>query len=115
MMTPPPPPPPKAGGFPWKWILIGCGVMAFLGLVVCGGCTWWGAAIYKSMRRCVERTQAAVEGSPDVKAEIGAVRKMTYQEGRQTQKPGGSMTQYITVEGERMSGEVEFEMKLENM
>ena len=42
MMTPPPPPPPGKGGFPWKWVLIGCGSVTFLGLLACGGCLFIG-------------------------------------------------------------------------
>src|SRR5688572_8699620 len=81
--APPPPPPKKSGAL--KWILIGCGGVAFIGILVCGGCGLWLYNFGKSVMKVHEEVEAMVKASPEVREDIGDVQEVV-QEGDQSSK-----------------------------
>src|SRR5688572_13588929 len=77
MSTPPAAPPPKKSSA-LKWILIGCGGAAFLGLLVCAGCfTLVYFAAKKMMNEAVAKVKPIIAENETVKAEIGDVTNVT--------------------------------------
>ena len=90
MSTPPAaPPPPKSNAL--KWILIGCGGAAFLGLLVCAGCLTIGYFFVKgAINHVVAQVKPIIAENEAVKAEIGDVREVKPNwSGFKTQKRNG--------------------------
>src|SRR5688572_5759255 len=75
-MPPPPPPPPKKSSGALKWILIGCGGVAFIGLIICGGCVVWGISITKSLLKVQEEVTTLLRNNPEVQEELGDVEEV---------------------------------------
>src|SRR5688572_26058123 len=74
MAAPPPPPPKKSNAV--KWILIGCGGVAFIGLLICGGCFIWFGGMAKSYIKVQEEVESLVENNAEVKEESGNLKKL---------------------------------------
>jgi hypothetical protein len=103
-----PPPPPRT---PWKWILIGCGGLAFIGMLACGGCGYWAYSVGKSTLAIQQEAERIAMASPEIAADIGTVRRVT-PTGRTVQNPDQSAGQFYMVQGENGGGELEVSIKL---
>ncbi|HEY3225767.1 MAG TPA: hypothetical protein VGK61_02070 [Planctomycetota bacterium] len=105
------PPPKKSGAL--KWILIGCGAFAFLGILSCGGCL---AIVYFGARAVVNHAVAQVKpiiaSNETVKSEIGELKTVTPRWDLRAEKRNGKETIYVTldVEGDRGKGTVQVKM-----
>jgi hypothetical protein len=83
-----PPPPPKSNAM--KWVLIGCGVFAGLGVLCCGGfavVTYFG--IKAAAAQMANLVKPVVEGSETVKADIGPVKSIEPKLQMSAEKRGG--------------------------
>ncbi len=98
------------GGFPWKWVLIGCGSLLFLGLLFCGGCLGY---MYYAGRELMQFA-SELERNSQIEAELG---KFKVVQGRQeqVQNSDGSITQTFHLQGERGHGKVDLTYKFESM
>ena len=73
---PPPPPPPKSSAL--KWILIGCGIFAFLGILSCGGCFLVGYLIVRGVaNEAVAQVKPIIAQDETVKSEIGELKDVS--------------------------------------
>jgi hypothetical protein len=103
MSTPPPPPVKKSGAL--KWILIGCGGVAFIGLLVCGGCILFGVSITKSVLKVQEDVEALVRNNPEVSEKIGDIKRIDMLNNDQAGNRSDVVFQYH-VEGTKGQGTV---------
>src|SRR5262245_41709073 len=113
MMTPPTSPmsaPAPRGSSPWKWILIGCGVLAFIGLLACGGCLAYGYYVSKDLIAAI----SSLEHNPKIEAEIGTYTVVHGAQGQVT-NADQSITQTLQLRGQKGSGKVELTYKFESM
>jgi hypothetical protein len=102
MSAPPPAPAARKSGV-LKWVLIGCGGVAFIGLIVCGGCILWGVNMGKSVIKVHEEVEALVKASPEVAADIGAVTSVDPQDD-QSSNNSKEISFRFTVHGENGTG-----------
>jgi Cytochrome oxidase complex assembly protein 1 len=68
-----PPPPPKSGAM--KWVLIGCGVFAVLGVLCCGGFVGIGWYAWKQIEPMVEEGKKLIRSSEVIQEHIGQVQE----------------------------------------
>ncbi|HTF57258.1 MAG TPA: hypothetical protein VK661_08495 [Planctomycetota bacterium] len=111
MAAPPPPPPKKSSAL--KWILIGCGTFAFLGILSCGGCFLVGYLVIKSaINQAVAKVKPIIASNETVKSEIGELRNVTPRFDFRSEKRHGRETIYCTldVEGDKGKGTVEVKL-----
>jgi len=106
-----PPPPPRKSSTPWKWIFIGCGALAFIGMLLCGGCGYLAYRVTQSTLAIQQEAERIAMASPEVAADIGTVRSVTFT-GRTVQNPDQSAAQFYNVRGAEGSGELEVSIKL---
>jgi len=110
-VPPPPAPPQKSSAL--KWILIGCGTFAFLGILACGGCVLLGYFFVKGMiNEGVALVKPVIASSETVKSEIGELKTVTPRWEMKAERLNGKDTVYFTldVEGDRGRGTVEVKM-----
>ena len=108
MSTPSAPPPPKKSGA-LKWILIGCGGAAFLGLLVCAGCfTLVYFAAKKMINEAVAKVKPIIAENETVKSEIGEVTNVTPRLDFKSHRKNGrdTITCSLDVEGTKGKGVV---------
>lgn len=106
----PAPAPAKSGGFPWKWVLIGCGGLLLVVALACGGCAAYGYYMTKDLIQFVQ----SLETNPQIEAEIGKF-KVIHGQQQQVQNADQSVTQTYPLKGERGSGKIEVTYKFESM
>lgn len=113
MSAPPPPPPAPPKSSALKWIVIGCGGLAFLGILACGGCL---AVIYFAGKAMVNKAVAHVKpiiaSNETVKSEIGELRTISPRWEIRTDQHNGRETVHFTldVEGDKGKGTVQVKM-----
>ncbi len=110
-MSPPPPPPPKKSSA-LKWILIGCGGVAFIGLIVCGGCVIWIVNFGKSVIKIQEEVETLVRNSPEIREELGEIKSVDPIGDQDKQQQGTSVVMRFQVKGEKGDGEVHARVKV---
>lgn len=103
-MSAPPPPPRKSGAL--KWILIGCGVLGFIGLIVCGGCVLWGISMGKSVLKIQEDVEALAKANPDVREAIGEIREFRQFDDKERDDASNEVIFKYKVKGTKGEGEV---------
>jgi hypothetical protein len=108
-MSAPPPPPRKSGAL--KWVLIGCGVLGFIGLLVCGGCLLWGVGLTKSMIEVQSEVESLVRNSAEVREEIGDVKSVDSINENDRPTQGTTMTMRFHVKGSKGEGEAHARVK----
>lgn len=112
MSMPPPPPAKKSSAL--KWILIGCGAVAFLGILACGGCA---ALVYFAMKKAINEGVAKVRpiiaGNETVKKEIGELKNITprWEVRKETHNGKESILFTLDVAGDRGKGSVLVNMR----
>lgn len=108
----PPPPPQKSSAL--KWILIGCGAFAFLGILACGGCFLVGFLVLKGIaNEAVAQVKPIITSNETVRSEIGEVRKVNLVwSGFRAEKRNGRDTLFfnLDVEGDKGRGTVEVKL-----
>ena len=104
-MSAPPPPPVKKSSGALKWILIGCGGVAFIGLLICGGCLLWGVNLGKSVIKVQEDVTTLLENNPEVKEAIGDIKKVEMS-GDREQRSSSEVSFDFHVEGTKGEGTV---------
>ena len=109
----PPPPPAPAKSSPVKWILIGCGAFAFLGILACGGClaiVYFGAKAI--INDAVAKVRPIIASNDSVKSEVGEVRNVTPRWDFRAEKHDGKDTVHFTldVEGDKGKGTVQVKL-----
>src|SRR5437773_5825955 len=107
--TPAPPPPPPRKSSALKWILIGCGAFAFLGILSCGGCFLIGILIVKGViNEAVAKVKPIIASNETVKSEIGELRTISPRWEVKTDRHNGRYTIHFTldVEGDKGKGTV---------
>lgn len=108
-MPPPPPPPPAKKSSALKWILIGCGGVAFIGILACGGCA---ALVYfgvkKAINEAVAKVKPIIAANETVKREIGELKNVQPRWEMRKEIRNGRETLSFTldVEGDRGKGTV---------
>jgi hypothetical protein len=114
MPPPPPPPPAPAKSSALKWILIGCGAFAFLGVLACGGCFVVGFLVLKGLaNEAVAQVKPIITSNETVKAEVGEVKSVNLiWSGFRAEKRNGRDTLFFTVDVEGDKGRGTVEIKL---
>ncbi|MBI4563926.1 MAG: hypothetical protein HY716_04435 [Planctomycetes bacterium] len=54
-----------------KWVLIGCGVLAGVGILACGGCFAFGYYLYRQVAPIIEEATAFAKNNEIIAQEIG--------------------------------------------
>jgi len=101
------PPPKKSGAL--KWILIGCGAFAFLGILACGGCFLVGIMVVKGViNEGVAKVKPIIASNETVKSEIGELRSISPRWEVKTDRHNGHEAVNFTldVEGDKGKGTV---------
>jgi len=113
MSAPPPPPPAPPKSSAIKWILIGCGAFAILGVLACGGCM---AIVYfaakKMVNEAVAKVKPIIAQNETVRSEIGELKNVSPRFDFRSERHNGRDTLYCTldVEGDRGKGTVQVKM-----
>ena len=119
MNLPPAPPPMIPAASPpakksnaLKWVLIGCGGLAFFGILACGGCFLVGYLVIKAgIDQIKQEGVAWIKQNELLKKEIGTVTHVDSDFSYNTEKRGDKkqvFTIKVNVTGERGKGVVKF-------
>ncbi len=94
--------PKKSGAM--KWVLIGCGIFAALGIICCvagGGLTWWAVGKFKPY---LEEGQKLLANNPVVLEKIGNVRQSQFNQALSELKDDGGGKIVMDLVGDKGRG-----------